>query len=234
MNKQPPWQYDEFEQTGRDYSDRSEVEQYDESHEHFRDREAEADSVLEALNLSDGDEVVDLGAGTGTFAIVAARRGLTVTAVDVSREMIDYARDKAERAGVEGISFVHAGFLNYERPDGSVDAVTSSYALHHLPDFWKGIALERIYAMLDDAGTFFLRDVVVAHDEPLDQVQGFVEDQARSGGEKSRKDAEGHFREEFSTYDWIMEGLLERAGFTIEDQTLEDGVLAEYRARKDG
>jgi putative AdoMet-dependent methyltransferase len=227
-----PWQYNEFEQTGRDYSERSEVQQYDQSHEHFRDREAEANDLLDALDLTAGAEIVDFGAGTGTFAIVAARRGLEVTAVDVSSEMISYAEDKARDAGVEGINFVHDGFLSYERPDGSADGVVSSYALHHLPDLWKGVALEQIHGMLTSSGKFFLRDVVIGDDEPLNHVQGFIDDQAQSGGEKSREDAEGHFREEFSTYDWIMEGLLERADFTIEGRSLEDGVFGEYLAVK--
>lgn len=41
-------------------------------------------------------------------------------------------------------------------------------------------------------------------------------------------DAEMHFREEYSTYDWVMDGLLTRAGFAIDDKQLQDGVLGIY------
>ena len=37
-----------------------------------------------------------------------------------------------------------AGFLTFTAPEEPVDAVLSSIALHHLPDFWKGVALQRI------------------------------------------------------------------------------------------
>lgn len=88
--------------------------------------------------------------------------------------------------------------------------------------------------MLRFSGKFFLREVVVADDEPLNQIRKFVDDQAQSGDEKSREDAEGHFREEFSPTTGIKEGLPERAGFTIDERSLEDGVFAEHLTVKEG
>ena len=40
------------------------------------------------------------------------------------------------------------------------DIVYSRYALHHLPDFWKVMALRRVRAMLRPGGIFRLWDVV--------------------------------------------------------------------------
>jgi putative AdoMet-dependent methyltransferase len=40
------------------------------------------------------------------------------------------------------------GFLNYEHNGPPLDMIVSNLALHHLPDFWKMIALKRIHEML--------------------------------------------------------------------------------------
>jgi len=56
-------------------------------------------------------------------------------------------------------------------------------------------------------------------------VQSFIDDQANAGGDFLREDAEGHFRDEFSTFDWVIEGMLVRAGFTILDHRVESHVI---------
>ncbi|MEU0383373.1 HemK2/MTQ2 family protein methyltransferase [Streptomyces chartreusis] len=63
------------------------------------------DTELLADALSDeplpqGAEVLDVGTGTGALALEAARRGLRVTAVDVSRRAVWAARVNAARAGL--------------------------------------------------------------------------------------------------------------------------------------
>lgn len=141
MKTHPSWQYDEFKQVGKDYGSPMEVEVYDSSHADFRDLEAESNEVLDSLAIRPGDVLIDFGSGTGTFAIQAARRCARVYAVDVSAAMLDYAKAKAAGAGTSNIFFSLGGFLTYEHPDQPVDAIVTTFAFHHLPDFWKGIAL---------------------------------------------------------------------------------------------
>ena len=101
----PAWQYDEFKQVGKDYSNQAEVEIYDSSHADFRDIEAESNRVLAALAVKSSDVVIDFGSGTGAFAIQAARHCSRVYAVDVSQAMLDYAQAKARQSGVSNIVF---------------------------------------------------------------------------------------------------------------------------------
>jgi hypothetical protein len=54
------------------------------------------------------------------------------------------------------------------------------------------------------------------------------------GDDFLRDDTEGHFREEFSTYDWIMDGLLLQAGFTIGSKTMQDGIFGTYTCTRNG
>jgi ubiquinone/menaquinone biosynthesis C-methylase UbiE len=232
MNRSPAWQYDEFRQVGKDYSQRREVEAYDPSHADFRDVDKEFDDILDLLALQPGQVLVDIGCGTGRLPLAAAGRGLVVHAADVSKAMLDFAADRAKRDGAEGIQFVHAGYLSLDLPPRSVDAVVSNFSLHHLPDLWKARALQRIERMLKPGGQLYLHDVILPAGEPAARIEAFVESQAAAGGEFLRQDAEQHFRREFTTYDWILEGMLDRAGLAVVSKRPHGHVLCAYHCRK--
>lgn len=232
MNIPKSWRYDEFKQVGKDYSQPTEVEVYDSSHADFRNAVKESEAALDLLAVKAGSVVIDFGAGTGTFAIQAAKRGAHVYAVDVSPAMLAQAQDKANKAGATGITFHHRGFLTYEHDGPLADAVSTSFSFHHLPDFWKGIALKQVAALLKPGGKLYLYDVILTEEKPLEDIASFIAKQTEAGGDFLREDAEMHFRDEFSTYDWVMDGLLERAGFRIESKRMEGGVLGTYLAAK--
>ncbi|MHA1862622.1 MAG: 50S ribosomal protein L11 methyltransferase [Candidatus Thorarchaeota archaeon] len=68
-------------------------------------------------------QVIDLGTGSGILAILAARQGAQVTAIDANAESLKYARIAAERNGVvENIEFVHSHFHDFE-PEEKADVV---------------------------------------------------------------------------------------------------------------
>ena len=226
------WRYDESKPVGRDYGSQSEVDVYDSSHADFRDIKAESNRVLDTLAIKKGDTIIDFGSGTGTFVVEAARRGARVHAIDVSQTMLARAKSKADQEGVSGIEFHNAGFLTFEHPDSSVDFIVSTFAFHHLPDFWKGVSLKRIYRMLKAGGHFYIHDVIIEETDSLKNIALFIEQQNEAGGDFLREDAEGHFRDEYSTYDWVMDGLLSRTGFSVSSKHIEGGVIGTYLCRK--
>lgn len=228
MNHNFSWQYDEFKQVGTDYSSKAEVEIYDSSHADFRDMEAESTKILASLEIKGGNVLIDFGSGTGTFAIQAARRCAKVYAVDVSEAMIDCAEAKAIKAGISNIEFHHAGFLTYKHNDSPVDAVVTTFVFHHLPDFWKGIALRRVNSMLKPGGQLYIHDVILEETNALENIAALIDKLATAGGKLLREDTERHFRDEYSTYDWVLDGLLSRAGFTIKSKYIDGGVLGTY------
>ncbi|MBI5211809.1 MAG: class I SAM-dependent methyltransferase [Nitrospirae bacterium] len=232
MNHGFSWQYDEFKQVGTDYGSKAEVEIYDSSHADFRDMEAESIRILDSLEIKRSNVLIDFGSGTGTFAIQAARRCARVYAVDVSRAMIDRAEAKAIKAGTSNIEFHHAGFLTYEHNDSPVDAVVTTFAFHHLPDFWKGIALKRVNSMLKPGGQLYIHDVILEETNAVENIAALIDKLATAGGKLLREDTERHFRDEYSTYDWVMDGLLSRSGFTIKSKHIEGGVLGTYICTK--
>jgi SAM-dependent methyltransferase len=60
-----------------------------------------AGELVSAADVRADDDVLDVGCGTGNVAITAARRGATVTGVDVTPSMLETARENAEVAGVD-------------------------------------------------------------------------------------------------------------------------------------
>ena len=226
----PPWQYDELQQVGTDFEDAAQVASYEARQ--GADPRAEH-ALVERLGIGPGSVVVDLGCGTGAFARAAARQGALVHAVDVSRAMLDHARARAEAEGVRGLTFHRAGFLTFAPAPASVDRVVTRFALHHLPDFWKQVALVRMAAMLRPGGQLFLRDVAFSF-PPGDYIRAipaWIERMPRISG-YAREDFETHVRDEHSTFAWVLHGMLERAGFEVLEAREPQVEYAEWLCRR--
>jgi ubiquinone/menaquinone biosynthesis C-methylase UbiE len=175
-------------------------------------------ALLRALGLQGWQTLVDLGTGTGTLALAAAAHCRRVVAVDVSAEMLRLLRANAERAGIANVEPVLGGFLTYEHQGEPADFAYSRHALHHLPDFWKALALQRIAAMLKPVGVFLLRDLVYSFDpsEAERAIQAWLGQAAeRPDLGWTRAELETHVRDEHSTFSWLLEPMLVRAGFEI-------------------
>ena len=212
----PSWFLDELAHAGPEHLDPGYALGYD--------RKAGTDpeddlAVLRALGLNESHTLVDLGAGTGVFALAAAPLCGRVIAVDISPVMLDQLRQKAARLGIGNIECVRSGLLSYEHRGAPADFVYSRHALHHLPDFWKAIALVRMAAMLRVGGALYLRDLVFSF-EP-DEAARFIGDWLANAAEHAedgwtRAELATHLREEYSTFSWLLEPMIEHAGFTIQ------------------
>src|SRR5947208_8108852 len=111
------------------------------------------------LDVKPGWRVADIGCGNGVLATEAALMGAQVDAIDISPAMLAlaeiYARDR--KASVRTQS---AGLLSFSYQPESYDLIVSEFTLHHLPDFWKAVAMSRIYRALKPGASFYLRDIV--------------------------------------------------------------------------
>ncbi len=233
------WWYDDRRQVGLDFADPQAVADYDRNQ---GDHTARNEALVAQLGLGPGRSVVEFGCGTGSFARAAARSGAEVDAVDVSPAMLSHACARAEAEGL-AIAFHHAGFLSYRHAGAPVDAAVSQFALHHLPDFWKGQALLRLHGLLKPGGLLFLRDVVFgfAPAEAAAGVERWIDavaapDRAAVGdaaaGGFTRADFAGHVRDEHSTYDFLLEALIERCGLEILGKEAALGAYAAYTCRR--
>jgi len=227
------WKYDEFKQVGVDYENQEEVETYDSRHAQFRDVDTECTNILNSLSLTPQSIVIEFGTGTGAFAIHAAQHCANVYAVDVSAPMLEFAQSKANEIGLKNIIFCHAGFLTYEHKGILADALVTSMAFHHLPDFWKGIALDRMNGMLRSGGLLYIHDVIFEQTDAETNISRWIDQLGKIGGAELSDEVATHVRQEFSTFDWIIDGLLERTGFKILSKEMTDGVIGTYLCKKE-
>ena len=216
------WEYDELAHAGPEHLDPAYVAAYD-----AKSPTDWSEEIAELLRVGVGatSTVVDLGAGTGAFARSIAPHVARVVAVDVSEAMV-----AAMRLG--GVEAVRAGFLSYEHEGDPPDAVTTRNALHHLPDFWKVMALERIARLLRPGGVLLLQDIVYSF-EPADASTAFAIWLASAPTDSSKgwtaEQLAEHAREEYSTFTWLLEPMLERAGFEIRTRRpSQNAIYAAY------
>jgi ubiquinone/menaquinone biosynthesis C-methylase UbiE len=169
--------------------------------------------------------VVDMGAGTGRFALAAAKVFESVTAVDISPAMLAHIQQHAE----PNLTVVNAGFLTYQGEQ--VDAVYTRNALHQLPDFFKVLALQRIHDLLKPKGILRLRDLIYDfHPSEVDaRFQGWFDNAAADPMHGyTAEDYAIHIRTEFSTFRFLLEKMLDATGFDIVSAAYERGLYGAY------
>jgi SAM-dependent methyltransferase len=220
--ERPRWQLDELAYAGPEHLDADYVSGYDAK---SPTDWSEDIAALLALGIDESSTVVDLGAGTGAFAEAIAPHVARVVAVDVSGPMVAAMQSR-------GLEAVHAGFLSYQHEGDPPAAVFTRNALHHLPDFWKAIALHRIAGLLPPGGVLRLRDIVYSFapdDAEATIVAWLASAPADPAAGWTAAQLAEHVRVEHSTFTWLLEPMLERASFEIRDRSLsESRVFAVY------
>jgi SAM-dependent methyltransferase len=91
------------------------------------------DHLLRAVEPQPGERWLDVASGTGEIAVPAAKRGASVTAIDIAPRLIEKARERASEAGVEVVLEVgDAERLPYA--DAQFDVVVSAFGVMFTPD----------------------------------------------------------------------------------------------------
>lgn len=116
--------------------------------------------VLACASLTGGEEVLDVGCGTGTLAVEAARAapGVRVTGLDADASILARARKRAADAGLQ-IAFDEGTSTALRYPDESFDVVLSTLFFHHLPDDAKRTTAAELLRVLRPGGRLVVGDV---------------------------------------------------------------------------
>jgi ubiquinone/menaquinone biosynthesis C-methylase UbiE len=158
--------------------------------------------LLEAVTaaLPAGGRVLDVGCGTGTFAIslAAARPDAEVIALDPDPEVLAIARAKE---GAPAVAWREGRADAVGVPDASADAVVLSLVLHHLAPAGKRAALAEAARVLRPGGMLHVADWGRPHD--LLMRAAFAVLQLIDGFENTRDHASG-----------ALPSLISSAGFS--------------------
>jgi ArsR family transcriptional regulator len=130
------------------------------------------------LHLLPTGRYADLGIGDGLLTLMLAQVAESVTAVDLSPEMLRQLELRAKRKGLANIEYVEGDLEAPPLPDASFDVVVHSQSLHHAAD--PARALREAERLLVPGGRVLVIDLL-AHNEDWvrDQLQhrhlGFTE-----------------------------------------------------------
>jgi ubiquinone/menaquinone biosynthesis C-methylase UbiE len=117
--------------------------------------------TADLAGIKTGETVLEVGCGTGQLSQRARRRvgpNGRVHGIDPSGEMIQVARQKAARAGLD-IDYRVASIEALPFPDASVDVVLSSLMMHHLPADLKARGLAEVKRVLKPDGRLLIVDM---------------------------------------------------------------------------
>jgi ubiquinone/menaquinone biosynthesis C-methylase UbiE len=123
-------------------------------------REAEWRPLMVArIDPQPGQAVVDVGAGTGTLAVMLKSRcpQARIVALDPDPEALAMAQAKAQDAQVE-IEWRQGFAETVDYPAGSIDHVVCSLVLHQVPLGQKRALLETMRAWVGERGTIHIAD----------------------------------------------------------------------------
>ena len=133
--------------------------------------------VIERFRADIGDaatgKILDVACGPGAVTAALAEKAETVTAFDATPAMLEKARERCEKAGLQNVLFEQGAAESMPFEDGAFDGAVTRLALHHFVD--PTVVLREILRVLRPGGVLVIADVVVSEDAAEAALQNAIE-----------------------------------------------------------
>jgi ubiquinone/menaquinone biosynthesis C-methylase UbiE len=131
-----------------------------------------------AFRNGDGFQILEVGCATGyTSCLVGEEYGCSVTGIDISEVLVDKARDRAEKRGLDNVNFRVADAMNLPFGRDSFDAVFAVALTALVPD--KKRVLSEFYRVVKPGGIVGTLDLFASNTAPAELIEQINEVMSR-------------------------------------------------------
>ena len=123
---------------------------------------AKYERILQRIGARQGDSILEIGCGWGGFAEAAAKRGMRVTGVTISREQLAFARERVDRAGVGGN--VDLQFRDYRDIEGRYNHIVSIEMIEAVGERYRPDYFDVLRRHLMSGGSALVQAIVIAEE----------------------------------------------------------------------
>jgi len=121
---------------------------------------AKYERILTQIGARQGDTILEIGCGWGGFAETAARRGMRVAGVTISREQLDFARERLQRAGLS--DRVDLQFCDYRDIQGRYDHIVSIEMIEAVGERYWPDYFDALKRHVSPGGSALVQAIVIA------------------------------------------------------------------------
>jgi cyclopropane-fatty-acyl-phospholipid synthase len=123
------------------------------------------DGILDLAGVGEGSRVLEIGSGWGSLAIRAAQRGARVTAITLSGEQMQLARERVAATGLSAL--VEVRVQDYREVEGEYDAIVSVEMIEAVGEAYWPAYFATLDRLLAPGGQISLQAITMAHDRFL-------------------------------------------------------------------
>ncbi len=123
--------------------------------------------ILSLLGSVQGKRILDVGAGTGRLALDLIKAGAQVTALDLSKNMLNQLKQKTSK-----VKIVLGDAENLPFEEKSFDAVIAAFLIVHLKE--PLIFFDQVYRVLKEGGIFVCTNINQKEPPPIETTRGII------------------------------------------------------------
>lgn len=122
-------------------------------------------SIERYASIQSYDSAVDIGTGTGFTAFAISPYSKNVVGLDVSKNMLNEARELAKKYRVRNLHLILAEAERLPFKNESIDIITSRQAAHHFHNIPQ--AIKEVNRVIKDGATFILADTIAPENDAV-------------------------------------------------------------------